>query len=70
MKHATWRSVAAAVGAAWIWAFPAAGADMEMASGLTWVFSAENGGATLDGLGLALPSEVGGLLEVMGEETS
>jgi hypothetical protein len=60
MKNRAWHSVAAAVCMVWTLVLVPAQAEMEKADGLMWSFSKDGESATLAGLGLALPSEVGG----------
>ena len=60
MKNRAWHSVGAAVCMVWTWALVPAQAEMEKADGLMWSYAKDGDSATLAGLGLALPSEVGG----------
>lgn len=61
MKNKAWHSVAAAVCMVGTLALVPAQAGMEKADGLMWSYVQDGDSATLAGLGLALPGEVGGL---------
>lgn len=61
MKNTAWHSLAASVCAVWALMPSPTLAEMEKVDALMWSFAKEGDSATLSGLGLTLPPEVGGL---------